>query len=365
MKPRPNVLMIGGDLSSNGGIASVIKSYYSAHQIGGYKYDLHLLKTNYYKDKGLFFEVLIFLRSFFKAIYISVFKEIGIFHIHSSAKTSFYRKSFFILLGKIMQKKIILHLHSSDFYNFFLADRVVVNFILPMCDCAVVLCTDWENRLTDKFPKSRIVKIENPHEFLTRNAPYIERFNKKFTVLFVGFFIESKGIRDLIKLALEIKMRGRNDIVIQLAGKGDLEGHIRNEIESKKLNDVIDLVGWISGAEKIAMYSNADVFILPSYKEGMPISILEAMAYGLPIISTNIAGIPDIVENGKNGFLYNPGDVTGYLLGIEELISRKDLRERIYYENISRVKSNTKESIYSQVDNLYLKLMPPGQVDGN
>lgn len=165
MSCRPNVLMIGTDLSSNGGIASVVKAYYFAHQKGNYSYKLHLLKTNYYKDKSMIFEALIFLRSFMLSIFAVVVKNISIFHIHSSANVSFYRKTFFIVLGKLLRRKVILHLHSSDFYNFFLSDRKVVKYVLPMCDCVVVLCSDWQRKLSSKYPNLNIKKIEKPYEF--------------------------------------------------------------------------------------------------------------------------------------------------------------------------------------------------------
>lgn len=352
--PKKNVLIIGTDLTSNGGIASVVKSYFYAHEEGDFNYQLFLLKTNYYKDKGLLFELLILFKSFFKALYFGIFKSVGVFHIHSSAYFSFYRKSIFVILGKILGKKVILHLHSSQFYDFFLVNNQIVKLIIPLCDTVVVLCSDWEFKLKSKFKKVNIIKIENSHEFDVISEKII--VNKSvFNLLFVGFFIESKGIKDLMQLVKRCRKFSKPSIVIQIAGKGELEKYILEEIENENLQDHCQVIGWVSGESKKEAFVNADAFILPSYKEGMPISILEAMSYGLPIISTEIAGIPDIVTNKKNGFLCQPGDIDAFFKATTALASDTNLRGLISKNNIERVKFNSKENIFAQVDELYNK----------
>jgi len=354
---KKNILIIGSDLTSNGGIASVIKSYYSAYITGNYAYKLFLLKTNHYKDKGLFSEILIFFTSFLKAIYLVAFKSIGLLHIHTSANISFYRKSFFVVLGKIFRKKVVLHIHSSNFYHFFLSNNFIVKLVLPLTDCIVVLCSDWEVKLKEKYPGVTIKKIENPFEAHIGNIMPPTQSAIHFNVLFVGFFIKSKGIEDLLSLAQALKKTEIKNIKIQIAGKGELEDYIKETIHQNNLGEIIDFIGWISGDKKIETFKQADAFILTSYKEGMPISILEAMAYGLPIISTKIAGIPDIVENGLNGYLYTPGDIQGFLNAIILLKDDLGKRQTIFQNNINRVKLNAKERIFNQVDELYNKIL--------
>ena len=352
-----NILVVGGDLTSNGGIASVIKSLYSAYEVGNYDYDLFLLKTGYYKDKGLFFELIIFITPWFKAFYHLVFNNVGLMHIHSSARVSFYRKSFFIILGIVLRKKIIIHLHSSDFYNFFLTDNRIIKRVISYCDCVIVLCSDWESKLSAKFPNTYIKKIENPYESNITIGSFKKFSNEAFKVLSVGFFIESKGIKDIIKLAEHIKANSPGKIIIQLAGKGELEEFIINSIKEKNLGDIIQVIGWVSKDKKEQVFKESNALILPSYKEGMPISILEAMSYGLPIISTNISGIPDIVINEENGFLYNPGNIEGFYQGIDKLVNDNLLCEKMYNNNIERVKKNHKVIIFHQINEEYKKLL--------
>ena len=81
------------------------------------------------------------------------------------------------------------------------------------------------------------------------------------------------------------------------------------------------------------------VFVLPSYNEGMPLAILEAMSYGVPIISTNVGGIPTLVENGVNGFIISPGDILHLENSLRLLISDVDLRQRMSDNNYNKIKS--------------------------
>lgn len=83
----------------------------------------------------------------------------------------------------------------------------------------------------------------------------------------------------------------------------------------------ISFPGWVCGSEKDKFLTEADVFFLPSYNEGMPMAILDAMGYALPIISTTVGGIPQIVQDGVNGYVGIPGDVDIFATRICELLS--------------------------------------------
>lgn len=350
------VLIVGVDLSSNGGIASVVKSHYHACKRGGYPLDLDLLKTNHYQDKGIFYEFLILVKSYFQFLGYLVADRHELIHIHTSANRSFFRKSIFLITAKIFGKKVILHLHSSKFYEFFLTEQPIlrryIKWIFSMSDNLVVLCTDWENKIRSAYPTVEVRKIENPvsFEMLPKKKQVLN--TKTLKLLFVGFFIKSKGIEDLLELAKRLK-ENSIDVCISLAGKGELESYIKAEIDEFELDTHINLLGWVSGKTKHNAYLNADVFILPSYKEGMPMSILEAMAYGIPSISTRIAGIPDIIIEGKNGFLLEPGDINGYYEKITMFVSNPGILYKMQNECLKMVKHYTADMIFTKVYKLY------------
>ena len=115
-----------------------------------------------------------------------------------------------------------------------------------------------------------------------------------------------KGVYDLIQAAEKIV--GKNSKVkFILCGDGEIQ-KVRELIEKKGLSKNFEVPGWIEDKEKYL--KKADIFVLPTYHEGLPNAILEAMAAGLPVISTPVGGIPEAVQEGKNGFLINPGEVS-------------------------------------------------------
>jgi len=354
-----NVLIIGSDLTSNGGIASVIKAYHKAYIEGNYSFEISMLKTSYYRDKSRAFAVVILIKSIVRFFYLLMSKNIGILHIHSSANISFFRKSIFVILGRLFNKKVIIHIHASRFYDFFLSkNRFVttyISFIFKLSDLVVVLCSDWESKLKTKYPNANVRKIVNPIVLPQSKNETIQQ-NDVFSLLFVGFLIESKGIKDLLHLALLIKRANIKDVKIIIAGKGALENYIMEYIKKEDLHDFIDYVGWANGEIKEDLYRRSNIFVLPSYNEGMPISILEAMSYGKPVLSTNIAGIPDIISDRENGFLFTPGDVNVLYERVMYLKGNTELMNSMRENNLLKVKDFSNNKVFEQIVEMYGQL---------
>ena len=91
-------------------------------------------------------------------------------------------------------------------------------------------------------------------------------------------------------------------------------------IDEKGVSDNVEFPGWVRGDTKDKLLREADVFFLPSYNEGMPMSVLDAMGYGLPVVSTNVGGIPKIVHDGENGYCCDPGNVNRFAKGITKIL---------------------------------------------
>lgn len=142
---------------------------------------------------------------------------------------------------------------------------------------------------------------------------YPEKDHKKeiyayTTFIFLGLVTESKGVFDLVNVIAENKDKYRNRIKLLIGGNGKIE-KLTNLINEYEISDIVEYLGWVTGNDKSKILNKADVYILPSYVEGSPVSILEAMAYGMPIISTNVGGIPELVKNNENGLLIEPGNL--------------------------------------------------------
>ena len=147
-------------------------------------------------------------------------------------------------------------------------------------------------------------------------------------------------------------------IIIGPEGRAGEYDKIIANITEKDIQSRIEVYKEKSHSELTPFYESADVFLLPSYFEGLPYTILEAMAHGLPVIATNVGAIPEVIEEGINGFLINPGDIDDLTKKIETLITNKALIEEIGKNN--RRKIADKYSMDKQVENyknLYTSLL--------
>jgi glycosyltransferase involved in cell wall biosynthesis len=137
--------------------------------------------------------------------------------------------------------------------------------------------------------------------------PRPEMRDRRFTLLFVGRLTEQKGVTFLLKACAELL--SRNPLLAErfrcvIVGDGPLSESLRAQSEALGLGTLVEFTGWRSRAAIIESYQSAHAFALPSFEEGMPNVVLEAMASGLPIIATDVKGNDELVETDRNGFLY-------------------------------------------------------------
>ena len=175
--------------------------------------------------------------------------------------------------------------------------------------------------------------------------------NDKKVALFVGRFAEKKGVKYLIEAVKKI------DILLVIVGSGPLETELRNQ--AKKYRDKIIFLGPKSHNELPIIYASADLFVAPSItaadgdKEGVPTTIIEAMASGLPVVASNSSGIPEIVQDGYNGFLTEEKDVEAIGHCIRNIIENSELSSRL---SKNAIKTAEKYS-YDKVGKMYTNII--------
>lgn len=178
------------------------------------------------------------------------------------------------------------------------------------------------------YPESRIFRITNgvaAESALSRN---IERRQERLTVIFLGRLAHKKGIFDLLD-AWELLISANKEIAVelQLFGRGPLESRIRKTIAHKSLADSVKLCGYADDVQSVL--AAADILVLPSYEEGNSNSVLEAMAAGLPIISTRVGGTEILVGEAGRAFLHEPGDIRALSDILLRFIRDKNMRLEI------------------------------------
>lgn len=147
-------------------------------------------------------------------------------------------------------------------------------------------------------------------------------------LLFVGRFSRQKGLDDLMKVAALLKERcPKNSFVLELVGDGPEKPMLEKMIHEYDLRKLVRLSPWCSKDELLTKYQGADIFLLTSHEEGMPNVLSEAMACGLPVVSTLVRGCDELIEDGRNGYLTEPGNVEQFAEKVHELIRDSQKRE--------------------------------------
>jgi len=163
----------------------------------------------------------------------------------------------------------------------------------------------------------------NGHTSVTEDGP--------LRLLFVGRYGRAKGCLELVA-ALAAVRRSGTDATLRFVGSELREGEertLRREVAAYGVEDAVEFAGVEARGELARSYSSAHALTLPSHSEGVPLVLLEAMSFGLPVIATPVGGIPDFVRNGEDGLLVPPGDVAALGDAIRALAGDSDLRVRL------------------------------------
>ena len=281
-------------------------------------------------------------------------KEIRIVHVHGASYASFYRKRVFIRIAKAFGKKVVYHVHGAEFRLFAESHPKAVAKTLRRCDCIVALGDAWKQWFEQTFSHPNVQVIKNIVPLPSYNPKRPK--GRPFTMLYLGRIGQRKGFFDLIDVLAEIKAESGCKVQLLFGGDGEVEKALEL-IHEKGLDDCAHFQGWVSGAQKADLLNAADAYVLPSYNEGLPISILEAMSYRLPVVSTAVGSIPEIVKPGENGFVITPGDKAALKRSLLALIADLDLCQRMGARSYELVQDNLPSHVEHQLEALYRSLL--------
>lgn len=267
-------------------------------------------------------------------------KNIAVVHIHVASGASFYRKSMFVQASRMRGIPVVMHVHGADFDSFYnkssLYAKKYIKKTFGMCSKILVLSHFWKDFFIKNISKKNVAVLHN--------GVYTHVFEKCYTMpanlnnfLFLGRLGQRKGAYDLLEaIDILVNRQGKKDLMFYLAGDGDIE-QVKNLVEEKDLRNNVQLLGWVGEKEKLQWLKEVDTMVLPSYNEGLPMSILESMAAGKIIISSRVGGIPDLVTDGENGYLITPGDIDSLCRHISFVVTNPDQMIRIAENNKRKI----------------------------
>jgi len=205
------------------------------------------------------------------------------------------------ILGKLFNIPTILHGRGTDmnYLPYFKIKRnIILRFALKLNNLILTVSKSMRNYcLKLKIPEKKIIKLYdgvNFSKFNPNGKEFYKEFNK-FKILHIGRFSEEKCHKMIIKACKLLKDDGI-DFQLTLIGIGPLKNQIKNMVKAYYLSKSVKFVGWVDHDEVPVFMKNSDLFILPSSIEGLPISVLEAMSMSLPLVLTNVGGMPELAE---------------------------------------------------------------------
>lgn len=318
-----NVLMIGVDETSIGGMLTVVNNYKNNKEFCN-QTNLKYIATVIRASK--FTKIKTFISKIPEIVSTIKKNNIDIVHVHMAERGSVFREGFVVLIAKCMGCKTVIHMHGADIEKWYNKQNILIKKIIAWIFCLsdrmIVLGENWL-----PFMKSVMAKHEDKIRVL-HNAVNVEETNKANAnatdILFYGMLIKRKGIEDVLAAFEKIKDDIPDTIHLKLYGDNK-EFDADKKIKEYHLAEKASYEGWMTSDKRAEVFSNVLINVLPSYNEGLPMTILESMGYGIPNISTNIAAIPEAIEDGVNGFVIEPGDVSELADRIKTLVLDKTL----------------------------------------
>lgn len=265
--------------------------------------------------------------AYLRFIWLLLVRPSPLIHIHLSSRASFWRKSVLCLIAIATRRPYLLHLHGSEFMRFYDLEsgpraQRFIRWIFGRSACVIALSDQWREHVLAICANANVEVV--PNAVVVPAGARRRRSRDAQTVLFLGRLGRRKGAFDLVQAFAGVKAHFPNANLV-CAGDGEVEA-VRLEAEKLGIGTSVTCPGWVAPEATRELLRDAAVFVLPSYAEGVPMALLEAMAEGLPVITTPVGGIPQVVQQGDNGIMVKPGDVPGIAAALERLLASDELR---------------------------------------
>lgn len=245
----------------------------------------------------------------------------------------YLRDLLFLLPARIMNKKLLIHLHGGAFNVFINSQmwllRWITKYIFSGKVWGIVLGDNLKACFSELLESERIWIVPNGIKQISSDEQFEKKADSKLTVLYLANLMKSKGYLDLLAIVPEV-IEKHPDIKFVFAGDKAYSSEIKQAeqfINNKHLQDIVEMPGVVKGVQKMNLLASADIFVFPPNKqEGQPLVILEAMSAGLPVIATNMGAIQNTVIDECTGFVIPPENHKALLEKLFILIENERLR---------------------------------------
>ncbi len=328
------VLMAGVDRSTKGGMWSVAENYLKDEAL---RRQIRLTYIPTASSGSKVKRLACFIGGTARILANLIFARPDVVHLHVSERGSVRRKALIARMARSFGCRVALHMHGAEFQTWYESldekGRQRVRDFLSGADRVLILGEYWRGfigGLTDAPEKLRVLYNAVP-------VPAENKFDPGAAqLLFLGEVGQRKGAYDLLQAMQRIDAQLPPETQLILYGPNP-DGDIQARIDALQLGSRVRYGGWADQQTKDAAFAKTAVNILPSYHEGLPMTLLEAMARGIPCITTPVAAIPEAVDDA-NGVLLPPGDVPALADAVLRLVQEPEARRAKSHSAYQRMK---------------------------
>jgi glycosyltransferase involved in cell wall biosynthesis len=259
-----------------------------------------------------------------------LFRHVAIVHLNTSLNPrAYWRDLAYLLVAKLLRARVVYQVHGGQLpHKFFERSRVLTALLrwsLGLPDLVLVLASVELEAYRAFIPAQRVVTLPNGIDCrpFARVPTVRSRADHPFRLVYIGRFAREKGLYEAlqgVRLAAGVGIDAR----IVMAGEGAEGEKLQAYARALGLGARAIFIGAVFGDDKVRLLGGADVAILPSYAEGLPYALLEAMAAGIPVLATPVGAIPDVVTHGIHGYLAPPRDAAAIASAIVALATDRE-----------------------------------------
>lgn len=349
---RPAVALVGPDPDGRGGMAAVSRGLLDSEL--GRRYAIEPIVTHRAgaRCKGAF----VFAGGLLRLLGFSRRHRSGIVHVHSAVRGSLYRKALVVGLARALRHPTILHVHAGpgDIEQFAARRRPLelraFRAAFAAATRVVTVSQASADSLAQAFGRADFAVIPNAAPVVQDGVPVGAAASP--AALYLGGFEDPAKGGAVLARALPQALAAQVGLRVELAGPGDPPPEL-----TALLGERVSWRGWLAGDEKRAAFDAAEIAVLPSVSEGLPVVLLEAMAHGRAIVATRVGGIPDVASDGCEALLVEPGDADALAQALARLAGDAALRRRLGAAARERVSGFDERELVERLDALYREVL--------
>ncbi len=348
---KKKILILSPNLNYKGGVST-----FNSLLLKYSKNDITIFTLNSNRKKKLIKPLFLF-SDYMNFISKLIFYRFDIVHINPSlSRNAINRDSIYILISKLFKKKVFVFWHGWNIKNEYLLNSYLLKKAFFKSDHIRFLASEFRNKFVySGFNKETSIGNTFVDDELLAYDIKREIGNNNIQILFLSRVTREKGIFVAIK-AFHLVSELIPNIYLTIAGDGSDLGSAEEYVKDHQIKN-IEFIGRVEDKEKVKVFKKADIYIFPSFTEGMPISLFEAMLFGNTIITSDVGGIKDFFIQDKMGYMLNNHNPKKYCESIVRLIKDRDLN-KISEFNTNIINSKYLASVsVNEIDRIYSELI--------